>query len=361
MQYSQQVSSASQMTAAKVMDIISRPPGCSGQAADAVSACTQVKMEGAPKLLRIPKSEYPDLWIRLPRHIWPKSWSNIEDPVVLLERNLHGHPFGGLLCGKTNLWKFYWDEDRKRCRIGNAYFVPRKQRLCLSVFVDDVNMAGKKQNMAPMWKKVMKNWSWRTNIISWPCIPGMHSTWTQRYSNYVFLLEQLKNYRVEKAQRRWPGPTTWKDMLENALSDTVNWQTKKIEQLYEVSNSLLGWTITSRRRNWNQWENFPNYAHKVSLKNLYLARIGWPGHSLVSKETCWISHQMDTNTNRIVMWETLQNNARWDCFKTPIIRWNIVHFWRSDVCSNQQFYRSWNYFSRCRFTRGWDSRFRSLG
>ena len=36
-------SSASQMTAAKVMDIISRLFGCDGQAADAVSACTQVK------------------------------------------------------------------------------------------------------------------------------------------------------------------------------------------------------------------------------------------------------------------------------------------------------------------------------
>ena len=34
----EQGSSASQMTAAKIMDIISRLPGCDGQAADAVSA-----------------------------------------------------------------------------------------------------------------------------------------------------------------------------------------------------------------------------------------------------------------------------------------------------------------------------------
>ena len=33
----------------KVMDIISRLPGCAGQAADAVFACTQVKMEHAAK------------------------------------------------------------------------------------------------------------------------------------------------------------------------------------------------------------------------------------------------------------------------------------------------------------------------
>ena len=47
--FTEQGSSASQMTAAKIMDIISRLPGCDGQAADAVSAKTQVKMEDAHK------------------------------------------------------------------------------------------------------------------------------------------------------------------------------------------------------------------------------------------------------------------------------------------------------------------------
>ena len=52
--FTEQGSSASQTTAAKIMDIISRLPGCDGQAADAVSVHTQVKMEDAPKLL-VPK------------------------------------------------------------------------------------------------------------------------------------------------------------------------------------------------------------------------------------------------------------------------------------------------------------------
>ena len=54
--FTEQGCSAYQMTAAKIMDIISRLPGCDGQAADAVSAYTQVKMEVAHKLLKIPKS-----------------------------------------------------------------------------------------------------------------------------------------------------------------------------------------------------------------------------------------------------------------------------------------------------------------
>ena len=93
----EQGSSASQMTAAKVMDIISRLPGCAVKAADAVSAYTQDRTEDAPKLLKIPKSECPDIWIRIPRYKWPKSWSSMEDPVVPLERNLYGHPLAGLL------------------------------------------------------------------------------------------------------------------------------------------------------------------------------------------------------------------------------------------------------------------------
>ena len=63
--FTEQGSPASQMTAEKVMDIISRLPGCAGQAADAISAYTQVKMEDAPTLLKIPKSECPDIGIRL--------------------------------------------------------------------------------------------------------------------------------------------------------------------------------------------------------------------------------------------------------------------------------------------------------
>ena len=46
--FTEQRSSASSMTAVKIMDIISRLPGCDGQAADAVSAYTQVKVEDAP-------------------------------------------------------------------------------------------------------------------------------------------------------------------------------------------------------------------------------------------------------------------------------------------------------------------------
>ena len=64
--FTEQGSSASQMTAAKVMDIISRLSGCAGQAADAVSAYTQVKMEDAPKLLKFPNRNVQTFGFVLP-------------------------------------------------------------------------------------------------------------------------------------------------------------------------------------------------------------------------------------------------------------------------------------------------------
>ena len=36
-------------------------------------------------------------------------------------------------------------------------FGHRRQKLFLSVYVDDIKMAGKKQNLAPMWKKLVKD------------------------------------------------------------------------------------------------------------------------------------------------------------------------------------------------------------
>ena len=53
--------------------------------------------EKSPKGYMRSGRECPDVWIRLPRHKWTKTWANIEDYVALPERNLYGHPLAGLL------------------------------------------------------------------------------------------------------------------------------------------------------------------------------------------------------------------------------------------------------------------------
>ena len=96
---------------------------------DAVTGYTQVKEEDAPRLLKIPTSECPDEKKRLPRHKWPRTptcW-----PLVV----------------KTSLRKFYLKLGWVEAPNCECLFGHRKHGLLLSATVDDIKVAGKKQNL----------------------------------------------------------------------------------------------------------------------------------------------------------------------------------------------------------------------
>ena len=68
----------------------------------------------------------------LPRHKWPKSWSNIEDPVVLSNE----------ICTDTHLQasfekdsstKLCLDFDGKKCRIGNVFLLIEKRIVLVGI------------------------------------------------------------------------------------------------------------------------------------------------------------------------------------------------------------------------------------
>ena len=124
--FTKQGSPASHMTAAKVMDVIARLLDCDRQAADAISAYTQVKMEDEQKRLKIPKSECPDVWTRLPKHKRPKSWEYIENPVVFLERKIFGHLLAGLLW-ERQFEKALMELGCEKVPNCECFFVHRKQ------------------------------------------------------------------------------------------------------------------------------------------------------------------------------------------------------------------------------------------
>ena len=120
-------------------------------------------------------------------------------------------------------------------------FVHRKQRLFLSENADDIKMSGKKQNLAPMWKHLMRNDDLEEptsflDHVYLGCTQGeCKPTETVREQENedvritFFLLEEQRNYTHGKNLKhiQWRGPTTWKDMLKNVLNDTVKWQTRK--------------------------------------------------------------------------------------------------------------------------------------
>ena len=132
--FTEQGSSASQMTAAKIMDIISRLPGCDGQAADAVSypskngRCSQI-------IYKFPNRNVQTFGFVYHDTNGLNRWSSMEDPVVPLERNLYGHPLAEILL------KHGWEKGPN----WECLFVHCEKGLFLSVYVDDIKLAGKKQ------------------------------------------------------------------------------------------------------------------------------------------------------------------------------------------------------------------------
>ena len=118
--FTEQGSSASQMTAAKVMDIISRLPGCAGQAADAVSVKPRSKWMMLTNCWKFPSRSvqtfgfvYHDTNGRNLAPVWKtQSFLLNEICMVILWQDCYG---------KGNLRKSHWNTVARRFPIGNAY------------------------------------------------------------------------------------------------------------------------------------------------------------------------------------------------------------------------------------------------
>ena len=144
--FTEQGSSASQMTAAKVMDIVSKLPGCAGQAPEAISACTQVKNGGCTNVIensRIRKSRYLDTstktqMAQIMVQYGTPSCSSCAESV----RSSFGRAM-----------KYGW----KKVSDWECLFVHREKGLLLFVYVDDIKLAGKKQNIRPTLKFLVKD------------------------------------------------------------------------------------------------------------------------------------------------------------------------------------------------------------
>ena len=129
--FTEQGSSASQMTAAKVMDIISRLPGCAGQAADAMSAfpgqngrCTitgkKSKVRMSSYLDTSTETQMAQIMVQYGRS---SRFSGNEICMVILWRDYYGKGNSRKL--KKNGWEKF--------QIGNAHSLTEKKAILVCV------------------------------------------------------------------------------------------------------------------------------------------------------------------------------------------------------------------------------------
>ena len=98
--FSEQGTNASHLMAARMVDAVEHMPGMGGEDSDATGAYAQIYL-GA---------DCPQTWIELPRDQWPHSWhGKYTRPVVILRRNLYGHPLAGLY------WSLHCEKQVQLC------------------------------------------------------------------------------------------------------------------------------------------------------------------------------------------------------------------------------------------------------
>ena len=117
-------------------------PGNDVKLADAIQAYIQAKLTG------------PACWVELPIDAWPEGieYWKFRRPVVRLDKALYGHPDSG------TMWEQHCDTKVRELDfipVGeewpSMYYHPKLQ-LMLVIYVDDLKLAGPKENLAKGWE-----------------------------------------------------------------------------------------------------------------------------------------------------------------------------------------------------------------
>ena len=197
--------------------------------------------------------------IRLPRHEWRKSWSNNEDPVVLFERNVYGHPLAG----------FLWERPFEEVLMGLGLVKVTELGMLVCSSKTKIILIGMSGWHQHGWKEAEYGScveeideefsSWWTNIISfWPRVLGIERDHQPIHRNVwitQFCWSNWKNCRMVLRRGR--------TCSKGALRGIANWQVKKTEQVYKVSTPCLD-DHNFKNENWKQLENCQMSAPRLS-------------------------------------------------------------------------------------------------
>ena len=314
--FTEQGSLASQMTAAKVMDIISVLPGCGRQTADAVSAYTQVKWKNASSEVRM--SRYLDTSTKtqmakiMVQHGRPSC-----SPWAESVQSSSGRTIMGTAIRESSI----------ETRLGKSFMMgmlmrwPRKKTIL--VCVRGRYQIGRKETTSgpDVESTYERSRLGRANIIPWPCILGMHSKTLWNKQRYCWQLQnhvRIANFRG----RNWKASilrefsyffvVLWHGWSCKEMCGTILWVGKQddattLQSIY----SLHRWPPLQRRRIEIRRRIVKSIISNCS-EMLKLGTCWTTRYSMVSESTCTIDFEMDQSLwQTIISFDLLHSSYMW--------------------------------------------------
>ena len=234
-------------------------------------------------------------------------------PVVPLERNLYGQSLAGLLW-ERQFEKILLQHGWEKVPNCECFFVHRQKGLFLSVYVDDIKLAGKKQNIDPMWKLLNKEVDLRepTSFLHHVCLGC-----TQRQCEIS--KDIVDNYRTMLESRISAGATeklpcsgnlsisSWSYEKEGHAKKCVEryceLANRTTQQLYKVSTPCIDDHQFDEEEMKSVGE-LPQVCSQMVLKCFNLARIGrpdilWSVNKFARSITKW-TKACDKRLNRLI-------------------------------------------------------------
>ena len=336
------------MTTAKVVDVIARLPGCAGQAADAVSACTLVKNGRCTDVIENSN-------VRMSRHLDSSTTTQMAKVMVQ-----HGRPSrsywaksvrsssGRTMMGKAIRESSIGTRLGKSSNLGMITCKPQKG-LFLSVYGRYQTGWKDTKHQSDLENSHERRWFGRTNILPRPFLFGLHSKRMQneqRYCgqlpNYVLIQDLCRSKRkatfFRETWRRHLCMVLWHGRSCKEMCGTLLWVGKQddsttLQSIY----TMPWWPLLQRRRNEICWAVVTSMLSNCS-EVLVLGTYWKAWYSMVSEQTCTSFHYMDQSSWHTIMpfdllhssymWiqtelpcgKHCQTMQDWDCFKTPILR-----------------------------------------
>ena len=222
----------------------------------------------------------------------------MEDPVVPLERNLYGHPLAGPLWEMKIRKKILLEHGWEQVPNWECLFVYREKGLFLSVHVDKIKQAGKKQNIDPMWNVLMKevDLGEPTSFLDHVylgCTQRECQTSNDIVDNYRNMLESKIYARTTEkppySEKLGEHMSSWSYDIEGHAKKCVERYCELAKKQLNISTRSQLHALTTTKfkdQEMGSVGEMSEVCSRIVFQILYLARIGRPDILMVCEQTC---------------------------------------------------------------------------